>query len=75
MSIVKNLQQQQSCQVPQSEIKTEVKPPVKRRKSSEKPSVPDIHNLPSKKSSRSNTTSSSQFWRQSASAEWGILRL
>ncbi|KAJ8927894.1 hypothetical protein NQ314_019599, partial [Rhamnusium bicolor] len=48
MSIVKNLQQQQSCQVPPSEIKTEVKPPIKRRKSSEKPTVPDLHNLPSR---------------------------
>ncbi|CAG9861726.1 unnamed protein product [Phyllotreta striolata] len=47
MSIVKNLQQQQqSCQVPQ-EIKTEPKPPVKRRKSSEKPAA-DMHNLPSR---------------------------
>lgn len=37
MSIVKNLQQQQSCQVPQAEIKIEVKPLVnKRRKSNEK---------------------------------------
>ncbi|RZC32892.1 uncharacterized protein BDFB_003340 [Asbolus verrucosus] len=38
MSIVKNLQQQQqqSCQVPQIEIKQEAKAPVKRRKSSDK---------------------------------------
>ncbi|EFA02073.1 nuclear receptor coactivator 6 [Tribolium castaneum] len=37
MSIVKNLQQQQqSCQVAQVEVKQEVKPPVKRRKSNEK---------------------------------------
>lgn len=50
MTIVKNLQQQQSCQVQQVEIKTEVKPPIKRRKSSEKqPSnVPEIQNIPSK---------------------------
>ncbi|KAJ8977268.1 hypothetical protein NQ317_003970, partial [Molorchus minor] len=48
MSIVKNLQQQQSCQVPQPEIKTEVKPPAKRRKSSEKPNVPDLHTIPSR---------------------------
>lgn len=39
MSIVKNLQQQQSCQVSQVEVKQEVKPPVKRRKSTEKPPV------------------------------------
>ncbi|XP_044255617.1 uncharacterized protein LOC123005750 [Tribolium madens] len=44
MSIVKNLQQQQSCQVAQVEVKQEVKPAVKRRKSSEKPTseVPRI---------------------------------
>ncbi|XP_018572236.1 uncharacterized protein LOC108911707 isoform X2 [Anoplophora glabripennis] len=48
MSIVKNLQQQQSCQVQQNDIKTEVKPPIKRRKSGEKPNVPDLHNLPSR---------------------------
>lgn len=40
MSIVKNLQQQQSCQVAQTEIKQEVKPPAKRRKSGEKAAVP-----------------------------------
>ncbi|CAG9836686.1 unnamed protein product [Diabrotica balteata] len=45
MSIVKNLQQQQqSCQVQQNEIKTEAKPP-KRRKSSDKP-IADMHPLP-----------------------------
>ncbi|XP_060530425.1 uncharacterized protein LOC132704443 [Cylas formicarius] len=46
MSIVKNLQQQQTCQVQQPEIKQEiVKPPVKRRKSVEKaaPPPPDVH--------------------------------
>lgn len=48
MTIVKNLQQQQSCQVQQPEIKQEVKPPIKRRKSSEKPPVPDLQNLSSK---------------------------
>ncbi|CAH0560372.1 unnamed protein product [Brassicogethes aeneus] len=43
MSIVKNLQQQQSCQV--QEIKQEIKKPVKRRLSNEKPpAVPaDVH--------------------------------
>ncbi|XP_050506722.1 daf-12-interacting protein 1 isoform X2 [Diabrotica virgifera virgifera] len=47
MSIVKNLQQQQqSCQVQQTEIKTEPKPP-KRRKSSDKP-IADMHPLPSR---------------------------
>ncbi|CAG9767032.1 unnamed protein product [Ceutorhynchus assimilis] len=42
MTIVKNLQQQQqTCQVPQVEIKQEVpKPPIKRRKSAEKPVAP-----------------------------------
>lgn len=49
MTIVKNLQQQQqSCQVQQPEIKQEVKPPIKRRKSSEKPPVQDLQNLTSK---------------------------
>ncbi|KAF7280323.1 uncharacterized protein LOC143205006 isoform X2 [Rhynchophorus ferrugineus] len=46
MSIVKNLQQQQqSCQVPQPEIKQEVvKPPIKRRKSVEKAPPPaEVH--------------------------------
>lgn len=49
MSIVKNLQQQQqqqSCQVQQTEIKTEPKPP-KRRKSSDKP-ITEMHQLPSR---------------------------
>ncbi|XP_066246946.1 nuclear receptor coactivator 6-like isoform X1 [Euwallacea similis] len=41
MTIVKNLQQQQTCPVPQVEIKQEVpKPSVKRRKSVEKPPPP-----------------------------------
>lgn len=40
MSIVKNLQQQQTCPVPQNEIKQEPKMPAKRRKSSEKPNPP-----------------------------------
>lgn len=48
MTIVKNLQQQ-SCQVPQSEIKTEVKPPIKRRKSSDKQPVQELQNLSSSK--------------------------
>lgn len=48
MTIVKNLQQQQSCQIQQPEIKQEVKPPIKRRKSSEKPPVQDLQNLTSK---------------------------
>lgn len=48
MTIVKNLQQQQqTCQVPQVEIKQEApKPPIKRRKSVEKPAPPppaEIH--------------------------------
>lgn len=48
MSIVKNLQQQQSCQVQQPEIKQEVKPPIKRRKSSDtKPAAPELHTLTS----------------------------
>jgi hypothetical protein len=48
MSIVKNLQQQQqqSCQVPQIEVKQEVKPPVKRRKSSDKPPPPPPSEVP-----------------------------
>ncbi|XP_074037653.1 uncharacterized protein isoform X2 [Leptinotarsa decemlineata] len=42
-------QQQQSCQVQQNEIKAEVKPPpIKRRKSNDKPPVPELHNLPSR---------------------------
>lgn len=40
MSIVKNLQQQQSCQVGANEVKQEVKPQIKRRKSSEGKSEP-----------------------------------
>lgn len=48
MTIVKNLQHQQSCQVQQPEIKQEVKPPIKRRKSNEKPPVQDLQNLTSK---------------------------
>lgn len=51
MTIVKNLQQQQqTCQVPQVEIKQEVpKPPIKRRKSIEKPPPappPEVHPPP-----------------------------
>ncbi|XP_063909311.1 uncharacterized protein LOC135126961 isoform X2 [Zophobas morio] len=47
MSIVKNLQQQQqSCQVPQVEVKVEVKPQVKRRKSTEKPQPPVAADVP-----------------------------
>lgn len=48
MTIVKNLQQQQSCQVQQPEIKQEVKPPIKRRKSSEKLPPQELQNLSSK---------------------------
>lgn len=48
MTIVKNLQHQQSCQVQQPEIKQEVKPPIKRRKSNDKPPVQDLQNVTSK---------------------------
>lgn len=46
MSIVKNLQQQQTCQVPQTEVKQEAKMPAKRRKSSEKPNNPPATEVP-----------------------------
>lgn len=49
MSIVKNLQQQQGCQVaPQPEVKQEVKAPSKRRKSNEKANSNPPSEIPSK---------------------------
>lgn len=89
MTIVKNLQQQQqTCQVPQVEIKQEApKPPIKRRKSVEKPAPPappEIH-APSGKLFvvlkvlgvklvfRTSPTTRAYFRRQSATTKWYLL--